>query len=184
MIPLRATLGYGFADRGIYASITDWSWKTLEKLRRPRRQAPRQPGAACCRSRLSPHAPYSCGAEMYKLVREVADAHKVPIHTHLAEGPQEIAYVAETYGTSPVRWLHSLGFLEPDVTAAHCTQLDDDDARVLGRDRHRDRPLPLLQRQARLRHPAAALRARGTASRSAWRPTVRPATTRSTCSRR
>ena len=28
-IPLRATLGYGFADRGLYAPITDWSWNAL-----------------------------------------------------------------------------------------------------------------------------------------------------------
>ncbi|WP_315927896.1 hypothetical protein [Mesorhizobium sp. SP-1A] len=41
------------------------------------------------------------------------------------------AYVAEKYGTSPVRWLDKLGFLAADVTAAHCTQLDDEDARIL-----------------------------------------------------
>jgi len=130
-VPLRATLGYGFADRGVYASITDWSWKTLHGFgdlvaqHHKTRDGLLQIG-------LSPHAPYSCGAEMYRLVREVADAHQVPIHTHLAEGPQEMAYMAETYGTSPVRWLDSLGFLKPDVTAAHCTQLDDEDARIMG----------------------------------------------------
>jgi 5-methylthioadenosine/S-adenosylhomocysteine deaminase len=130
-IPLRATLGYGFADRGVYAPITDWSWKTLNGF-----------GDIVARHHntndgllqigLSPHAPYSCGAEMFRLVREVANAHKVPIHTHLSEGPQEMIYVAEKYGTSPVRWLDSLEFLGPDVTAAHCTQLDDEDARILG----------------------------------------------------
>ena len=31
-IPLRATLGYGFADRGLYASITDYSWKTINNF--------------------------------------------------------------------------------------------------------------------------------------------------------
>jgi len=61
----------------------------------------------------------------------VADAEDVVIHTHLAEGPQEIAYVAGTYGTTPVQWLHSLGFLKSDVTAAHCTQLNDDDIRIM-----------------------------------------------------
>lgn len=130
-VPLRATLGYGFADRGIYAPITDWSWKTLNSF-----------GDIVARHHntndgllqigLSPHAPYSCGAEMFRLVREVANAHKVPIHTHLSEGLQEMVYVAEKYGTSPVRWLDSLEFLGPDVTAAHCTQLDDEDARILG----------------------------------------------------
>jgi 5-methylthioadenosine/S-adenosylhomocysteine deaminase len=131
-VPLRATLGYGFADRGVYVSITDWSWKTLHEFGDlAARYHDTRDGLL--RVGLSPHAPYSCGAEMFRLVREVADAHKVPIHTHLSEGPQEMAYVAEKYGTSPVRWLDSLNFFGPDVTAAHCTQLDDDDARILGR---------------------------------------------------
>ncbi|SEP22526.1 5-methylthioadenosine/S-adenosylhomocysteine deaminase [Salinihabitans flavidus] len=130
-IPLRATLGYGFADRGVYVSITDWSWETLHSFgdlvakHHNTRDGMLQIG-------LSPHAPYSCGADMFKLVREVANAHKVPIHTHLSEGTQEMAYVAEKYGTTPVRWLDSLEFLGPDVTAAHCTQLDHEDARILG----------------------------------------------------
>ncbi|MBU2935559.1 MULTISPECIES: amidohydrolase family protein [Pacificibacter] len=130
VIPLRATLGYGFADRGIYKPITDWSWKTLHGYGDLVAQHHHSNGGLL-QIGLSPHATYSCGAEMYQLVREVADAHGVPIHTHLAEGPQENAYVQETYGTSPVRWLHSLGFLKSDVTAAHCTQLDDEDARIL-----------------------------------------------------
>jgi 5-methylthioadenosine/S-adenosylhomocysteine deaminase len=44
---------------------------------------------------------------------------------------QEIIYVKETYGTTPVQWVQSLGFLGPDVTAAHATQLNDDDIRIL-----------------------------------------------------
>lgn len=68
---------------------------------------------------------------MFNLVREVADAHGVPIHVHLAEGPQEEQYVQENYGVSPVRWLGSLGFLNEDVTAAHCTSLDHDDMCIL-----------------------------------------------------
>jgi len=129
-IPLRATLGYGFADRGIYASITDWSWKTLETFGDLVKKHHRS-GGDRVHLALSPHAPYSCGAEMFRLVREVADAEKVAIHTHLAEGPQEVAYVADTYGTTPVKWVHSLGFLGADVTAAHCTQLTDDDIAIM-----------------------------------------------------
>ena len=129
-VPLRATLGYGFADRGLYAPITDWSWKALDgfgdRVKRLHRS-----GDGRIYLALSPHAPYSCGADMFRRVREVADAEKIAIHTHLAEGPQEVRYVADTYGTTPVRWVHSLGFLGPDVTAAHCTQLEDDDIRIM-----------------------------------------------------
>jgi 5-methylthioadenosine/S-adenosylhomocysteine deaminase len=129
-IPLRATLGYGFADRGLYASITDYSWKTINNFGNLAAQH-HKTRDDLLRIALSPHAVYSCGVEMWKLCREVADAHQVPIHTHLSEGMQEVEYCLETYGLRPVQWLHSLGFLGPDVTAGHCSQLDATDIKLL-----------------------------------------------------
>jgi 5-methylthioadenosine/S-adenosylhomocysteine deaminase len=130
VVPLRATLGYGFADRGLYAPITEWSWKALDRFG-DKVSAHNDKQGGRLKVALSPHAPYSCGAEMYRLVREVADHYRVHVHTHVAEGPQETAYMTENYGTSTVRWLNSLGALGPDVTAAHCTQLDADDIRIM-----------------------------------------------------
>ena len=121
--------GYGLADRGVYASIADWSWKTLHGFGDLVSQHHKTQGDRLHLA-LSPHAPYSCGAEMFRLVREVATDQKVCIHTHLAEGMQEVAYVRENYDTTPVQWLHSMGFLAEDVTAAHSTQLNDDDIRI------------------------------------------------------
>jgi len=129
-VPLRATLGYGLADRGLYASITDWSWSALDRFA-DRVSAHRRTQGDRLHVALSPHAPYSCGESLYRKTRAVADDLGVVIHTHLSEGPQEIAYMAETYGTRPVRWLADMGFLGPDVTAAHCTQLDDADIALL-----------------------------------------------------
>lgn len=128
-VPLRATLGYGFADRGLYASITDYSWKTLNNFGELV-SAHHNTRNGLLHIALSPHAPYSCGVEMYRLTREVADAYKVSIHTHVAEGMQEMRYMQETYGTTPVRWLAEMGFLGPDVTAAHCSQLDQTDVNL------------------------------------------------------
>ena len=102
-VPLRATLGYGFADRGLYVSITDWSWRTLHHCG-DLVDAHHHTRDGLLQIAVSPHATYSCG-EKIRLVREVADAHHVPIHTHLAAGMQEVAYVAERYGTTQVRWL-------------------------------------------------------------------------------
>jgi len=182
VVPLRATLGYGFADRGIYEPITDWSWKALETFGDRVAQYHRS-GNDRIHLALSPHAPYSCGADMYRLVREVADAEDVVIHTHLAEGPQEIAYVAETYGTTPVQWLHSLGFLKSDVTAAHCTQLNDDDIRIMAETDTRIAHCPCCN--AKLNSGTMRLRCvQEAASPSDWRRTGRPATIRWTCSRR
>ena len=132
IVPLRATLGYGFADRGIYAPIADWSWRALDRFS-DKVAAHHRSGNDRIHIGLSPHAPYSCGEVMFRKVRAVADDLGLVIHTHLSEGPQEIAYVRETYGATPVQWLASFDFLKSDVTAAHCTQLDDDDISILAK---------------------------------------------------
>jgi 5-methylthioadenosine/S-adenosylhomocysteine deaminase len=68
---------------------------------------------------------------MWELVREVANEYQVPIHTHLAEGLNESRYMRDNYGTTTVQWLESLGILGPDMTAAHCTQLNEFDISLL-----------------------------------------------------
>ena len=130
ILPLRATLGYGFADRGLYADITDYSWRTLNNFGELV-AAHHNTRNGLLHIALSPHAPYSCGEDMYRLTREVANAYKVPIHTHQSEGLQEIKYVQEQYGTTPTQWLARIGFLGPDITAAHCSQLNAEDVRLL-----------------------------------------------------
>lgn len=129
-IPLRATLGYGFADRGVYESIEPWSWRTLEnfgeKVAKHHNTANGRVHVA-----LSPHAPYSVGTRMWQLTREVADEYGVSIHTHLSEGMNEVNYMQEKYGATTVQWLDSLGFLGADITAAHCSQLNDRDRELL-----------------------------------------------------
>ena len=129
-IPLRATLGYGFADRGLYAPRYDYSRRTLDNFGEIVRQH-HDTRDGLLHISLSPHAVYSCGAEMWHEVRGLADDLGVTVHTHLSEGMQEVRYCLENYGMRPVQWLHSLGFLKSDVTAAHCSQLDADDIAVL-----------------------------------------------------
>lgn len=60
-IPLRATLGYGFADRGVYETITGWSWKTLENFGE-KVAAHHLTEGGRVHVALSPHAVYSVGA--------------------------------------------------------------------------------------------------------------------------
>ncbi len=129
-IPLRATLGYGFADRGLYESRTEYSHRTMANFASIVADHHRTNGDLL-HVALSPHAVYSCGADMWHEVRKLADDLGVIVHTHLSEGMQEVNYCLENYGMRPVQWLHSLGFLGPDVTAAHCSQLDDDDIAIM-----------------------------------------------------
>ncbi|MFK8024256.1 MAG: amidohydrolase family protein [Ilumatobacter sp.] len=130
-VGLKATLGYGFADRGIYADATDWSWGALNDFDAATTGAADIDGQRV-RLALSPHAVYSCGEDMWKAVRELANERELPIHTHLAEGANELAYVREHYGSTPTQWLHDIGFLGPDVTAGHCSMMSEADIALLG----------------------------------------------------
>lgn len=129
-LPLKATLGYGFADRGLYASITDWSWNTLNHFDQKIAMYHNSLNGRL-QIALSPYAPYSCCAEMWQLTCKVSNEYGIIIHTHLAEGLRESRYMEEHYGTSTVKWLASLDFLGPDVTAAHCTRMDEEDIRLM-----------------------------------------------------
>lgn len=131
-IGLRATLGYGFADSGVYAAVKDWSWAAIDDFDAASAGAAGIDGDRV-RLALSPHSPYSCTEPLWRAVRELADDRGLPIHTHLAEGPNEVAFVAERYGCTSVEWLDAMGFLRSDVTAAHCTQLTSSDMATLAR---------------------------------------------------
>ncbi|MFM7262835.1 MAG: amidohydrolase [Acidimicrobiales bacterium] len=131
-IPLRATLGYGLADRGLYAPRTEYSHSTMARFGDIVAEH-HDTRDGLLHIALSPHAVYSCGADMWREVRRLADSLSVSIHTHLSEGRQEVAYTMENHGMRPVQWLDSLGFLGPDVTAAHCSSLDAVDIATLAR---------------------------------------------------
>ena len=132
-VPLRATLGYGFADIGLYESVKDWSYATLDSFGEIV-DAHHESRNGRLRVALSPHATYSCTESLWRRCAEVADQFGLSIHTHLSEGQQEHRYVAEQYGMTPTAWLHSLGLLTPNMTAAHCTTLSDDDIGLLARN--------------------------------------------------
>ena len=129
-VPLRATLGYGFADIGLYESVSTWAYQALDRFDEIVAQ---HHGTQNERLRvaLSPHATYSCTAELWRKCVEVAEELSLTIHTHLSEGAQEHAYVEQTHGFTPTAWLHSLGVLASNVTAAHCTTLTDEDVELL-----------------------------------------------------
>lgn len=129
-IGLKATLGYGFADGGVYADVKDWSWAALEDFDAATAGAADIDGDRV-RLALSPHAPYSCSEPMWRAVRELANDRNLPIHTHIAEGANEAAFMAEHHGTTTVQWLHDIGFLGPDITAAHCSMLTRSDIALL-----------------------------------------------------
>jgi len=83
------------------------------------------------RTALSPHAPYTCGPEVWKRAVALARELKVPIHTHLAETADEVEQVRRERGRSPAEWLESLGVFAVPVIAAHCVHVTDKDMEIL-----------------------------------------------------
>lgn len=130
IVPLRATLGYGFADIGLYADVADWTYRALDHFGD---YVAAYHGAHQGRLQiaLSPHATYSCTERLWKRCAEVAAEHRLPIHTHLSEGQQEHRYVLDQHGLTPTGWLSELGVLGPNLTAAHCTTLNSSDIELL-----------------------------------------------------
>lgn len=83
---------------------------------------------------FGPHAPYTCSPECLAQVKELAKKYKVGIHTHIAESKWEVEEIIKKYGKRPVEHLDAIGFLGPEVLAAHCVQLAEHEIRIL-RDR-------------------------------------------------
>jgi len=83
--------------------------------------------------RLGSHATYSCSPDLLRRVREAASALNVGIHMHIAESKEMVKLVKETYGLTPVELLDSIGFLKPDVLAAHCVYLSERERRLMAK---------------------------------------------------
>jgi 5-methylthioadenosine/S-adenosylhomocysteine deaminase len=99
---------------------------------------------------VSPHAPYSVSAPLYRAVAEYARRAKLPIAVHLAESQEEAMFVrdgagpfaealrargiaVQGYGCSPVAYLARLGVLasETGCLCVHCVQASDGDVALL-----------------------------------------------------
>jgi 5-methylthioadenosine/S-adenosylhomocysteine deaminase len=82
---------------------------------------------------IAPHAAFTNSPETLKLAATLARRHGAPILIHLSETKLEIDEIREKYGRTPTQHLESLGFLGPDVLAAHCVWLDTEDMAILAR---------------------------------------------------
>ena len=80
---------------------------------------------------VAPHAPYTCSKETLLASKALADEFGAPLLIHVSETRDEQRQVKEKTGTTPVRWLDSIGFLGPRVVAAHGVWLDDGDLAIL-----------------------------------------------------
>ncbi|MBR4817171.1 MAG: amidohydrolase [Bacteroidales bacterium] len=80
---------------------------------------------------MAPHAIYTVGARKLRDCAEFAREHGMLLHIHLSETLSEVEDCLRDHGTTPVRYLDRIGFLGPDVIAAHCVHIDDEEAAIL-----------------------------------------------------
>ena len=89
---------------------------------------------------ISPHAPYSISPAVYRACGELG----LPIATHISESESEVRYLhdgggpwsaipwlVEPVGTTGTRLLAREGLLGPDLLAAHCVAVDDEEIDLL-----------------------------------------------------
>jgi len=131
---------------------------------------------------VSPHAPYSVSAPLYRAVAAYALRDGLPIAVHLAESREESAFVrdgegpfaaawgdrgipVEAHRMSPVQLLHSLGVLRLGTLCIHTVQVDARDVATLAATRVGVAHCPLSNRAhrhgtaplAELRHAGVAV---------------------------
>ena len=117
---MRAVLGCSYFD----ATID----KTLASAERAAKAAE---GKDRIRISVAPHAPYTVSEENLVRGKRFAEEHGLDYMVHAAETQDELRYVAEKYGTTPVRLLDKLGLLDSRTVLAHCVWVDREEMALM-----------------------------------------------------
>ena len=127
-VGLRALLAYNLRDFG----DSDKTSVEIERAIRAWRECDGM-GDGRIRVGLGPHSIYACSDKMLRRARELATEHGLLLQMHVAETRREFEESVEHHGLSPIAYLDRMGFLGPDVIAAHVVWLDDGDVDILRR---------------------------------------------------
>ena len=80
---------------------------------------------------VAPHAVYTVGPDLLVRCADTARSLGLKLPIHLCETRKEVDDCLAEHGMTPVRYLDSLGFLGPDVIAAHVVHVDPEEAAIL-----------------------------------------------------
>ena len=80
---------------------------------------------------FGPHSPYTASEDLLIKVRELADEYNMGIHIHVSETQKEINDISAEKGLRPFEYLDKIGFLGPDVVAAHSVWLSDTEIEII-----------------------------------------------------
>ena len=123
---IRAVLSYGMIDFGYEEKRKNEIKANLELFEAC-------DGMADGRIKVffGPHSPYTASEELLIKVRELADEYNMGIHIHVSETQKEIEDVSSQKGLRPFEYLDKIGFLGPDVVAAHSVWLSDNEIEII-----------------------------------------------------
>lgn len=82
---------------------------------------------------LSPHATDTCGPDLLRAVRDLADEKGCLATIHVAQSREEVVKSRQRHGRSPTELLEWVGLLGPDALLAHCCFSDDSDLDIVRR---------------------------------------------------
>jgi 5-methylthioadenosine/S-adenosylhomocysteine deaminase len=121
---LRAVVGHSLYDRTAEADLA-LSERLIERF-----------GTDPARSRvwagLAPHATDTCGPDLLRRVRRLANRTGAHVFIHVAQSEEEVRTVVARGAAGCAGYLDALGLLAPDVVAAHATYLSDAEADLVG----------------------------------------------------
>lgn len=80
---------------------------------------------------IGPHSIYTVSEESLKMIADFARQENLLIHIHLSETREEVESCIERHGKRPAQYLDDIGFLGPNVLAAHSVWLDKEEIGIL-----------------------------------------------------
>lgn len=124
---LRAVLSSVFIDFNDEANAAEQRELTVRLFEESQRYSDRIGFA------LGPHAIYTVSEESLRWAKTFAAENNLPIHIHVSETEKEVADCIALHGLRPFQWLEEIGFLGPEVVAAHAIHLTDGEIGIVAR---------------------------------------------------
>lgn len=81
--------------------------------------------------KFGPHATDTVSLELAKRIALLGEKYNVGFHIHAAQMPQEVSFLKEEYGLTPIEYLCESGLMGKRTTVAHCLHVSDSDIRLL-----------------------------------------------------
>jgi 5-methylthioadenosine/S-adenosylhomocysteine deaminase len=83
--------------------------------------------------RLAPGIATTTSTELLEKVKDLASGEKLGLNMHMAETVSEVRESKKRFGDTPVRYVHRVGLLGPDMIAAHCVWVDSEEIGLLAK---------------------------------------------------